>query len=145
MFASDSCVFCVLNVESENLKILSLARNNIKKIEKLEDISETLEELWMSYNNIEKLSGLENCTNLKVLYLGNNQIKSFDEIERIAHITSLKDILFTGNPIFLNAASEQQYRYDVIKRLPNFTNWKLDGEMVTKDEINAAVTSAEAE
>lgn len=126
----------------ENLKILSLARNNIKKIEKLEDIAETLEELWLSYNNIEKLAGLENCTNLKVLYLGNNKINSFDEIERIAHLSSLKDILLVGNPIFLNASSEQQYRYDVIRRLPNLSNWKLDGEMVTKDEINAAMNDS---
>ena len=135
------CLIIILLI-LENLKILSLARNNIKKIEKLEDIAETLEELWLSYNNIEKLAGLENCTNLKVLYLGNNKINSFDEIERIAHLSSLKDILLVGNPIFLNASSEQQYRYDVIRRLPNLSNWKLDGEMVTKDEINAAMNDS---
>ena len=122
-----------------------MARNNVKKIEKLEDIGETLEELWLSYNNVEKLSGLENCTNLRVLYLGNNKISSFDELERIAHLSTLKDVLFVGNPIFQNAASEQEYRYEVIKRLPNFTNWKLDGEMVTKDEINAAMNDAPAD
>lgn len=132
-------------VLAENLKILSLARNNVKKIEKLEDIGETLEELWLSYNNVEKLSGLENCTNLRVLYLSNNKISSFDELERIAHLSTLKDVLFAGNPIFLNAASEQEYRYEVIKRLPNFTNWKLDGEMVTKDEVNAAINGAPAD
>ena len=97
-----------------------------------------MEELWLSYNMVEKLSGLENLTKLRVLYLGNNQIKSFDELERIAHISSLKDIVLTGNPIFTTAADEQSYRYEVIKRLPSLTNWKLDGKMVTKEECNGA-------
>ena len=39
----------------ENLKILSLGRNLIKKIENLDSVADTLEELWMSYNSIEKL------------------------------------------------------------------------------------------
>eukprot|EP01084_Bolivina_argentea_P071734 130341_1 len=122
----------------KNLKILSLGRNKLKKIEKLDDIADTLEELWLSYNNIEKLSGLENLTKLRVLYMSNNQIKSFDELERIAHISTLKDILLFGNPIFTSATDEQSYRCQVIKRLPTLTNWKLDGGIVTKEEINKA-------
>lgn len=39
----------------DNLRILSLGRNLIKKIENLDGVSETLEELWMSYNLLEKL------------------------------------------------------------------------------------------
>eukprot|EP00484_Ammonia_sp_Unknown_P001895 CAMPEP_0197023166 /NCGR_PEP_ID=MMETSP1384-20130603/3951_1 /TAXON_ID=29189 /ORGANISM="Ammonia sp." /LENGTH=198 /DNA_ID=CAMNT_0042451353 /DNA_START=59 /DNA_END=658 /DNA_ORIENTATION=- len=122
----------------KNLKILSLGRNKIKKIEKLDDIADTLEELWISYNSIEKLSGLENLSKLRVLYMSNNQIKSFDELERIAHISTLKDLLFIGNPIHLSAPDEQTYRYEVIKRLPLLSQWKLDGSMVTKDEIQKA-------
>merc|ERR1712228_395622 len=122
----------------KNLKILSLSRNKIKKIEKLDDISDTLEELWLSYNLIEKLSGLENLTKLRVLYMSNNQIKSFDELERIAHITTIKDVLFLGNPIYTTSPDEQSYRHEIIKRLPALTNWKLDGRMVSKDEVNTA-------
>ena len=40
-----------------SLRVLSLGRNNIKKIEKLDDIAGSLEELWISYNQIEKLDG----------------------------------------------------------------------------------------
>mmetsp|Transcript_41113 Transcript_41113/g.36285 ORF Transcript_41113/g.36285 Transcript_41113/m.36285 type:complete len:200 (+) Transcript_41113:73-672(+) len=129
----------------KNLKILSLSRNKIKKIEKLDDISDSLEELWLSYNLVEKLSGLENLTKLRVLYMSNNEIKSFDELERIAHISTLKDILFLGNPIVSSAPDEQSYRYEVIKRLPLLTNWKLDGRMVTKDEITKANEQQEDE
>ena len=43
----------------ENLRILSLGRNLIKKIENLDAVAETLEELWMSYNLVAGLvSGL---------------------------------------------------------------------------------------
>lgn len=38
-----------------NLRILSLGRNLLKKIENVEVVAETLEELWLSYNQIEKL------------------------------------------------------------------------------------------
>ena len=39
----------------ENLRILSLGRNLIKKIENLDAVAETLEELWLSYNVITGL------------------------------------------------------------------------------------------
>eukprot|EP00483_Globobulimina_turgida_P003999 UN04007 len=120
----------------KNLKILSLARNNIKKIEKLEDVADSLEELWISYNLVEKLSGLENLTKLRVLYMSNNQIKDFSELERIAHLTTLKDIVFSNNPVHMN--NLETYRLEVIKRFPGLTNWKLDGSMVTKDEVTQA-------
>lgn len=128
----------------KNLKILSLSRNNIKKIEKLDDICDTLEELWLSYNSIEKLSGLENATKLRVLYLSNNEIKSFDELERISHLTQLKDILLLGNPIQTQLSSDlSEYRRQVIRRLPNLKNWKLDGEIVTKEEIKGAFSTGD--
>lgn len=39
----------------ENLKVLALGRNQIKKIENLDSVAESLEELWISYNVLEKL------------------------------------------------------------------------------------------
>lgn len=41
----------------DNLRILSLGRNMIKKIENLDAVAETLEELWISYNLIAGLVG----------------------------------------------------------------------------------------
>ena len=37
------------------LKTLSLARNVIRKIEGLEPVGGTLEQLWLSYNQLERL------------------------------------------------------------------------------------------
>ncbi len=50
----------------DNLKILSLSRNLLKKIERLEDVAGTLEELWISYNMISSLDGLQACSKLQV-------------------------------------------------------------------------------
>ena len=41
-----------------NLEILSLARNQIKKLEGFDPLGETLHELWISYNLLEKLVGV---------------------------------------------------------------------------------------
>ena len=81
------------------LKILSLGRNLIKKvsrsnsfssnvilpfkIERLEDVSSTLEELWISYNQITTLDGISCCTNLTTLYISNNLIKSWAELDKL--------------------------------------------------------------
>ena len=45
----------------ENLKILALGRNQIKKIENLDSVAETLEELWISYNLLERLVSVLFC------------------------------------------------------------------------------------
>ena len=48
----------------------------IKKIAGLEEIGDTLEELWISYNLIDSLTGLyPHCISLKVLFIAHNKIK----------------------------------------------------------------------
>ena len=53
----------------DSLEILSLGRNNIKKIEGLDGVADTLKELWISYNNIEKLAGIEKLKALEILFM----------------------------------------------------------------------------
>ena len=60
----------------KSLEILSMGRNGLKRIEKLEDNKETLRELWLSYNLIASLDGLDSLSNIEVLYMSNNRIKS---------------------------------------------------------------------
>eukprot|EP00965_Chrysotila_dentata_P250701 6209605-Pleurochrysis_carterae.AAC.1 len=50
----------------DNLQILSMGRNQIKKLEGLEPIADTLEQLWLSYNSISSLAGIEKLSNLQV-------------------------------------------------------------------------------
>merc|ERR1711976_1132008 len=50
---STNCIEKIANFGLKNLKILSLGRNNIKSLTGLEAVGDTLEELWISYNQIE--------------------------------------------------------------------------------------------
>jgi dynein light chain 1 len=65
------------------LEILSLARNNITRIEGLEPVAATLQQLWLSYNMVSKLEGLKALPQLKVLYLANNLIRDVKELENL--------------------------------------------------------------
>jgi dynein light chain 1 len=83
-----------------NLKILSLSRNKIKRIGGLDEIGDTLEELWLSYNVIDTLNGLHPCRKLKILYLSNNKITKWDEIDKLRDLPKIDKVVFTGNPIY---------------------------------------------
>ena len=123
-----------------NLRILSMGRNNLKKIEKLEGVAGTLEELWCSYNQISSLDGLENLSKLTTLYMSNNRLRDFDELRKIAGLSALKDVLFVGNPMYDGGLTPTQQRVEVLKRLPNLV--KIDGEMVKPSEREEAEAAA---
>ncbi len=73
------------------LKILSLGRNQIKKIEHLDANAASLEELWMSYNQISSLDGLSSLVNLTTLYLSNNSIKAWSELDKLVSVGRLNN------------------------------------------------------
>ena len=119
----------------KSLEILSMGRNSLKRIEKLEDNKETLRELWLSYNLIASLDGLDSLSNLEVLYMSNNRIKSFDEMAKLEGLNNLRDVMFFGNPCY-EGLSKEEYRVEILKRLPQVQ--KIDGEMCTPAEREAA-------
>jgi len=131
--------FAPLNLE--NLRILSLGRNNIRRLERLEGLP-NLEELWVSYNEIDKLSGIECLQKLKVLYMSNNQIRDLEELEVLKNLPELNDILFRGNPIQRDQEKFIDYRYSVLRILP-LKGGILDGDMITAEEIEAAQAQEE--
>ena len=118
------------------LKVLSLGRNNIKKIEKLEDVAGSLQELWISYNQIASLDGLACLTNLTTLFCSNNLIKSFDELDKLKANDKLWDVLFIGNPMCDEVSSKEEARIEILRRLPNVK--KIDGMFVKPSEYEAA-------
>ena len=59
----------------KNLKILSLGRNLIKNLAGIEVVGDTLQQLWISYNKIEKLAPMAKLVNLKTLYMAHNNVK----------------------------------------------------------------------
>lgn len=52
----------------------------------------SLEELWISYNQIASLDGLSVCTNLTTLYISNNLIKSWNELDKLVSIFYSKSV-----------------------------------------------------
>ncbi|XP_046810134.1 dynein axonemal light chain 1 [Lucilia cuprina] len=96
-----------------------------------EAVADTLQELWISYNLIEKIKGLSALRNLKVLYISNNLIKDWSEFNRLQELESLEDLVVVGNPI-ADGLDEATWRAECIKRLPTIK--KLDGEPVVLNE-----------
>jgi dynein light chain 1 len=95
-----------------------------------------LKQLWISYNEIEKLDPLKNLINLEVLYIANNMIGKVDELSYLSNLTNLKDVVFRGNPFCLvdgNVAKpidkdKSEYFPEIKKRIPSV--FMIDGELV---------------
>ena len=99
-----------------NLEILSLSRNQIKKIGGLEEIGQTLKELWLSYNLIERLDNLQSCTKLTSLFIMHNKIAIWDEVDKLKELPELSSLSLNGNRIYEFAQPEQNKIW-VIKKL----------------------------
>lgn len=112
----------------KQLKILSLARNRIRKINNLDEVSNTLEELWLSYNLIDRLDGLQPCQNLRVLYIACNRIKTLEEVQRLSNLSNLAKLVLMGNPLYGDKPREEMAPY-VFKRVQQLT--ELDTKAIT--------------
>ncbi|CAF3847978.1 unnamed protein product [Rotaria sp. Silwood1] len=130
-----------------NLKILSLSRNNLKNLNGLEVLGETLEQLWISYNHIEKFKGINTLKKLRVFYFAYNQIKDWMEINKLNELNLLEEITAYGNPIHERIVGEnfspepsqpitlleKEYYREFNIRIPNLK--KLDGRVfLDKDD-----------
>ena len=91
------------------LQILSLGRNALKKIEGLNEVADTLEQLWISYNQIGTFSGVEKLVNLQVLFASNNRISAFSEVERLQSLPKLREVNLVNNPLYQKAVSADQH------------------------------------
>mmetsp|Transcript_64823 Transcript_64823/g.174004 ORF Transcript_64823/g.174004 Transcript_64823/m.174004 type:complete len:132 (+) Transcript_64823:215-610(+) len=74
----------------ERLEILSLGRNQIKKLDGVEDVAETLQELWISYNILGSLKGVEKLSKLRVLYCAQNLITKWADFEPLKECKALE-------------------------------------------------------
>merc|ERR1711957_498048 len=129
---STNCIDKMISLPAlKNLKILSLGRNVIKKIAGLEEVSATLEQLWISYNSISTLDGLNTCGKLNILFISNNKIKDINEVAKLQANPGLVNVLLVGNPIY-EGMTKKEARPGVLAQLPQLT--PLDGELVTGDD-----------
>lgn len=130
---SSNCIEKITNLnELRNLRILSLARNNIKALSGLEAVADTLEQLWISHNLIDRLRGIQGLKKLRVLYMSNNLVKDWGEFVRLAELPCLTELVFVGNPLEEKYSAEGTWMDEATKRLPNMK--KLDGIPIVKQE-----------
>lgn len=61
-----------------------------------EGLADTLEELWISYNLIERIKGVTVLKKLRVLYMSNNLVKEWSEFNKLQDLACLEDLLFVG-------------------------------------------------
>lgn len=139
---STNCIDKMISLPSlKNLEILSLGRNLIKKIQGLEEIGQSLKELWLSYNLITSLDGLQSCTKLVTLYMSNNKVKDWSEVRKLQQLPSLGNVTFVGNPCY-DGFTRKTVRPTFLKNYPQCK--VLDGEMVTEADTGVDEVLEEA-
>lgn len=115
-----------------NLKILCLARNNIKNLNGLDSIGQTLEQLWISYNNIEKMKGIHVLKELKVLVMSNNNVKDWGEFNKLADLKKLEELVFNGNPLEEKHKDEGNWIEMASEKVQSLK--KIDGIPIIRDD-----------
>ena len=108
------------------IEILAIGRNMLKKLDKIDKAAATLQQLWMSYNNVKSFAPLAACKRLRVLYAAHNNVDKLSEIDKLSQLPNLEDIVLVGNPLYESLHAKKTYRQEIVKRLKKLT--VLDGE-----------------
>ena len=103
----------------------------------MDDLAGTLEQLWLSYNQLDRLDNLGNLQKLHTLLIANNKIKNWDEVNKLANNSSLKIIMLCGNPIYTETVRADNWPR-VVKRAPQIES--IDGVMVSAHTRSIAET-----
>ncbi|XP_037941497.1 dynein light chain 1, axonemal-like isoform X1 [Teleopsis dalmanni] len=124
----------------KNLKVLELSHLKLRSLLTIyyfivytpqEVLENTLEELIVSYNYIEKLHPIDTMKALKVFNVSNNLVKDWVDFNLMATI-KLESLSFLGNPLQERFADDGLvYKMEVRKRLPNLKY--LDGDQLKKN------------
>lgn len=125
------------------IEILAIGRNMLKRLDKIDRAAATLQQLWMSYNNVKSFAPLVACKRLRVLYAAHNNIDKLSEIDRLGQLPNLEDIVLIGNPLYNDLQKKGTYDNEIIKRLKKLQ--VLDGKALTgltSEEAPAATTGA---
>ncbi|EDQ91927.1 uncharacterized protein MONBRDRAFT_17815 [Monosiga brevicollis MX1] len=139
---STNCIEKIGNLNGfSNLKILSLGRNNIKSLAGLDPVAGTLEELWISYNNLDKLKGIEVLQKLKVFFCSNNKLADWKQIELLRQLPALESVVLMGNPIQEKHAESGDWTQLIMEKLPQIK--KIDGKPIVRGGEEESEEAAE--
>ncbi|KAM9787426.1 dynein axonemal light chain 1 isoform 3-T3 [Syngnathus typhle] len=124
----------LLNNQRRTIHLTLGKATTIKEaLTKWDAVGDTLEELWISYNLIEKMKGVHLLKKLKVLHMSNNLVKDWGEFSKLADLPCLVDLVFVGNPLEEKHSPDGTWTEEATKRLPRLT--KLDGVPVVKGDV----------
>jgi hypothetical protein len=98
-----------------NLRFLSLAHCHITCLDGICTLSNSLEEVYLAFNQITDISELIGLSDLHVLDLEENGITRLADVELLSCCSNLKALTLLGNP----AAESESYRDAVHQYLPN--------------------------
>ncbi|XP_047497724.1 LOW QUALITY PROTEIN: dynein axonemal light chain 1-like [Penaeus chinensis] len=112
-------------------------------LQALEVLAETLEQLWISYNLIEKMKGVGVLKKLKVLYMSNNLVKDWVEFIKLTELTALEELNFVGNPLEEKHTAEGTWRTEVERKLTGLK--KLDGLPIIREMDDEAIIEQQQE
>ena len=100
----------------------------------IEGAAESLEQLWISYNQIDRMKPIRALQRLKILYMSHNYVREWREFDHMAELPALEDLVFIGNPLEEETSNSGKYTDEVIKRLLYLK--KLDGYPVIRERDN---------
>ena len=114
------------------IELLSIGRNMLRKLDKIDRAAATLQQLWMSYNEVKTLSPLVQCKRLRVLYCAYNKLDKVAELDRLSQLQNLEDLVLVGNPLVETLQKMKNYRQEVCKKCKKLAI--LDGVQVTDND-----------
>lgn len=136
-------IFALRFSNPESVAVTNASLNEIWRSD-LEQLGEDLKNLWLDFNEIEKIPGnlFENCRNLELISFKGNKIKEVG-LDLFSNLDNLKTIKFSANPCY---SPESNVTKNEIKKViyvlckvrnPEFTKMKED-EMEVKAKVSYA-------
>lgn len=97
---NDSVIRCFRDIGTsfKNVRVLHIARCEIKEVQGIQAF-EQLEELYISFNEIDDLFDISFLENLSVLDFEGNNVSKKEQLYYLKRLQLLEDVNFRQNPI----------------------------------------------
>ena len=115
-----------LGTSFKNLQVLHIARCELKEVQGILAF-EQLEELYISFNQIDDLFDIGKLEHLQILDFEGNNVKQIDQLYYLKRLQRLTDVNFKHNPV----QKETAYYSKIKENVPNLQI--LDDEAVGED------------
>ena len=98
----------------KNVRVLHIARCELKEVQGIQAF-EQLEELYISYNEIDDLFDISFCEHLQILDFEGNNINSIDNLYYLRRLSRLTDLNLKHNAV----SKEFSYHAKIKENVPN--------------------------